>query len=790
MPEYTATINLVARDQTGPTISQVSSKISGLGSVAGDALGAVGKSVGGVVSSMATVSAAGAGALTAFGVGAFGAAARVGELNATLKALAAANNVSYESLQQATASVKGMGIETASAQGLVAQFTSNQLDLSKAGQLARVAQDAAVIGQVNSTEALDSLVHGILTQNTEVLRNVGINIDAAKAQSDYAKSIGVSTKELTASQKQTAILNAVLQKGESISGAYAAAMEEPGKVLRSFPRLFKNIEESVGVGLVDAFGPLILQAYKLVGAFAAAAESGKLQPVFDAIAAGARAIAVPLGKVVDWLTNFLKNLDTSQVQGFVGMLGKFAPVLAPIVGYLVALGGANILGALGPLGAIFGALGISISPVAVAIAALVIAFPPLRNAAMALAGVLMSTLGAAFQTIGPIIMGIVDFVSALFMAFTEDPGALGVVYDLILQAFGPEVAGFFQPLLQNLMDFLNGTDQLRGPLGMLAAGFQFLGDVVGVVVGIFQAIGGAISAVTGFVQEHTAVQAILVGAITAVVGILTLLNLQMAIAGAVQTAQMVPMLLWIAQLWVSTAATTAWSVAQGILNAVLSANPIGLVVIAIAALAAGLIYAYNNSETFRNAVNGLWTWIQNLASTISGALQPALSTAGTSFQNIGNWVSNAATQIGNLIQKFKDLLGPIGNAADAIKNLPGLGGTGGNQIGSIGNIPITFGGAFQEGGWLREPVAGIGLNTGQTYTLAEAGPEYVMPAGGMGAGIGGGLNVSGPITVTVNGATGPAETWANAADAIFDELYARVSRGLGNRPLGAGRGAY
>lgn len=63
----------------------------------------------------------------------------------------------------------------------------------------------------------------------------------------------------------------------------------------------------------------------------------------------------------------------------------------------------------------------------------------------------------------------------------------------------------------------------------------------------------------------------------------------------------------------STAATIAQNVAtkaaaagQWLLNAAMSANPIGIVVIAIAALVAGFIALYNKSETFRNAVNALW----------------------------------------------------------------------------------------------------------------------------------------------------------------------------------------
>ena len=56
------------------------------------------------------------------------------------------------------------------------------------------------------------------------------------------------------------------------------------------------------------------------------------------------------------------------------------------------------------------------------------------------------------------------------------------------------------------------------------------------------------------------------------------------------------------------------------LNTVLLTNPIFLVVTAIAALVAGLIYAYNNCETFRNIVNTAFetvrTFVTNTLSTL------------------------------------------------------------------------------------------------------------------------------------------------------------------------------
>lgn len=81
-------------------------------------------------------------------------------------------------------------------------------------------------------------------------------------------------------------------------------------------------------------------------------------------------------------------------------------------------------------------------------------------------------------------------------------------------------------------------------------------------------------------------------------------------------------------------ATKAWAAGQWLLNAALSANPIGLVVIAIAALVAGLIYAWNNSETFRTIVLNVWAAIKGAVLAVVNWLKTAVPAA---FQ----WVKNA-----------------------------------------------------------------------------------------------------------------------------------------------------
>lgn len=92
-------------------------------------------------------------------------------------------------------------------------------------------------------------------------------------------------------------------------------------------------------------------------------------------------------------------------------------------------------------------------------------------------------------------------------------------------------------------------------------------------------------------------------------------------------------------------ATRAWSVAQLALNVVLTANPIGLVVTAVALLTAGIITAYQKSETFRGVLNGLWETMKVLGQ-VAADLFIGLTTFNPSkivdaFKDVGKKVSKA-----------------------------------------------------------------------------------------------------------------------------------------------------
>lgn len=127
-------------------------------------------------------------------------------------------------------------------------------------------------------------------------------------------------------------------------------------------------------------------------------------------------------------------------------------------------------------------------------------------------------------------------------------------------------------------------------------------------------------------------------------------------------------------------ATKAWAAGQWLLNAALSANPIGLVVIAIAALVAGLVYAWNNSETFRTIVLNVWAAIKGAVLAVVNWLKTAVPAA---FQ----WIKNAFlnyTPLGLVISHWGQIKAFIAGAVASIRGV----------IGWFGSLPGRFGAWF------------------------------------------------------------------------------------------------
>lgn len=104
------------------------------------------------------------------------------------------------------------------------------------------------------------------------------------------------------------------------------------------------------------------------------------------------------------------------------------------------------------------------------------------------------------------------------------------------------------------------------------------------------------------------------------------------------------------------AATKTWAAAQWLINAAMTANPIGLVIAAIAALVIGLVLAYKKSETFRKIVNGAFD---------------AVAAAG-------KWLWNEVLQpvFKLLVEGFAFVMDKFGDMLDGLSHVPGFGWAG------------------------------------------------------------------------------------------------------------------
>ena len=95
------------------------------------------------------------------------------------------------------------------------------------------------------------------------------------------------------------------------------------------------------------------------------------------------------------------------------------------------------------------------------------------------------------------------------------------------------------------------------------------------------------------------------------------------------------MIQWFKDLQIMTKLSAAadWllSGAQAVLNAIMSMNPIVLVVIALITLAAALIWAYYNVDWFREMVDNAWVSLVQLGQQIYGAVSGAIQWLGSLF---------------------------------------------------------------------------------------------------------------------------------------------------------------
>lgn len=198
-------------------------------------------------------------------------------------------------------------------------------------------------------------------------------------------------------------------------------------------------------------------------------------------------------------------------------------------------------------------------------------------------------------------------------------------------------------------DFVNTSGSAANAARINAAAQENLKAKLGsAVVPALQAYHKVLGTVTGFMSEHTTAVKVAVGVVGGLAAAVILVN----------AATMV----WVAGQKVAMVATKLWAAAQWLLNAAMAANPIGLVVFALVALATALVVAWKKSETFRAIVIGAWNGIKSVVGAVVGWFTTAIPAA---WEKVKSATSSAWNFVLGFFRKWWPLLlgvffGPLG----------------------------------------------------------------------------------------------------------------------------------
>ncbi|MFR7431872.1 MAG: tape measure protein [Bifidobacterium bifidum] len=277
-------------------------------------------------------------------------------------------------------------------------------------------------------------------------------------------------------------------------------------------------------------------------------------------------------------------------------------------------------------------------------------------------------------------------------------------------------SGGVQAFLASLSELWKGLTQLGQGLADAVTGFlavgqnggvaasigQFVGDAFNAAAPLVKSLGSALQSVGDWASEHgDAIRTVIAG-----------------IAGgfaAFKTASLISAA--VTALKSFDVAAKIAAAGQWVLNAAMNANPIVLVVTAIGALVAALVWFFTQTETGRKA----WA---SFTSFLSSAWQSVVSFVTSLGQNIANFFTQTIPNaIQSVIQWFQQLPSAIGTALS-------------NLITSIGTWAVSFGqSALQAGQQFVSNIANFLTNLPATiaYWLAYGITFVVLWAAQLGS---------------------------------------------------------
>lgn len=301
--------------------------------------------------------------------------------------------------------------------------------------------------------------------------------------------------------------------------------------------------------------------------------------------------------------------------------------------------------------------------------------PAIKNAFGNIAATLtpvIAGIGDAIKAAIPVISKLIDGAVKAFDTLKPSIAAAADVIALLAPKIGALIA-VVAPLVAGLAAVaVVVISKILPPF------LNFAGPVLGAVI---DAITSTITALTDFFSSASSPELIAlgvaIGAIAVAMG-----------AAAAATA------FWSALIKINMAVSKAFAAVQAAVNAVMSANPIGLVVIAIAALVAGLIIAYQRSEKFRAIVDAVGSVLKGVFLASLNGVKAAIGFVIDFVQKMGDKLLFILGPIGAIIYAFRhwdEIKAIVGNVIDSVVGFfTGLPGKIGAALDSVWNAIKNF----------------------------------------------------------------------------------------------------
>lgn len=244
------------------------------------------------------------------------------------------------------------------------------------------------------------------------------------------------------------------------------------------------------------------------------------------------------------------------------------------------------------------------------------------------------------------------FGSAVYSQLSRVTGIFQTFFDMIFGSLSKQdnidiltMLGFSEGAANQIVNIADNIRVTFENIGVVAGNVasivvDFVGDLLGIKDGEqgVNLLGIAFESITGFIRDASeslskftswlkdsplaldALKSAVVGitsawagykaVLTVIKGIETIRNATLAITNGLMLAQFVRTGALTTAEAANAAATMGASGAFGIFNAVLSANPIGLIVAAVAALTAGLVWFFTQTETGQQIWSSFVDWIK------------------------------------------------------------------------------------------------------------------------------------------------------------------------------------